>query len=230
MKYFCLLLIAMISAVSTFTAADPADDSGVFLDPSNTKAPIMESGNQNEDTTIQEPGENATKQNESSESVGASAVESPSDVEGIWILRLNSSLVTMAVRQSGQDLFGTAKAEQPVAWNGALAGTLKGDDIELALAYTADLKVVATKLSGQVSGDSLKGTFVQADSIGEAFKEDFSATRTTSDVSSYQPAKTETTEPEKEPAETLPQQSRFKSVTALASSIDPNIKGIHAPL
>ncbi len=169
------------------------------------------------------------------------ATAAPPSVQGIWKVSTASMEITMALNQSGESLFGLAKFEGDLPWNGAVAGSLSGDEVHLSLAAMPGSVLTSTYLSGTVEGDSMTGSYVRSDSNGNAARGQFTAAMINPDTSAYTPA---VVEPIQEPAPpeqqspppvtgdeqstspeqpTVQEKSKFRDVTQLARQIDPNI-------
>ena len=177
------------------------------------------------------------------------AAAAPPSVQGIWKVSLAGMEIIMALNQSGESLFGVAKFEGDLPWNGAVAGSLSGDEVHISLASMPGKVLTSTYLSGTVEGDSITGSYIRSDSSGSAARGQLTATMINPDTSVYTPAAVETVQ-EPAPAEqqsapqitsaaesTSPEQptvqekkSKFKDVTELAKGIDPNILPSMAPL
>ncbi|NMC11012.1 MAG: hypothetical protein GYA39_08590 [Methanothrix sp.] len=171
--------------------------------------------------------------------------KAPIIVQGIWKVSLAGIDVIMALNQSGQSLFGLAKFEGDDPWNGAVAGSLSGNEIYLSLAAIQGDVLASTFMSGTVVEGSIAGAYVRSESSGHAAKGEFAATMISPDTSGYTPAKVNAVETVQEAAP-LAQQgangaqtteqpaasstSKFKDVTQLAKGINPNILPRMAPL
>jgi len=171
--------------------------------------------------------------------------KTPEIVQGIWKVSLAGNDVIMALNQSGESLFGLAKFEGDDPWNGAVAGSLSGNEIYLSLAAIQGDVLASTFMSGTVVEGSIAGAYVRSESSGHAAKGEFAATMISPDTSGYTPAKVNAVETVQEAAP-LAQQgangaqtteqpaasstSKFKDVTQLAKGINPNILPRMAPL
>lgn len=150
----------------------------------------------------------------------------PLSVQGIWTVSLGGNEITMAVNQSGDSLFGQAKFEGAEPWNGAIAGSLSGRAVHIALAALQGKVLVSTQMSGTVQDDSIAGSYVRSNSDGVAAKGEFTAARISTDATQYTPAEITATSvaPETEPAPAAQTKStRYNDVRDLAKGIDPNI-------
>jgi len=171
--------------------------------------------------------------------------KTPLIVQGIWKVSLADIDVIMALNQSGESLFGLAKFEGDNPWNGAVAGSLSGNEIYLSLAAIQGDVMASTLMSGTVVEGSIAGFYIRSDSSGHAAKGELAATMISPDTSGYTPAKVNAVETVQEAAP-LSQQgsnvaqtteqpassstSKFKDVTQLAKGINPNILPRMAPL
>lgn len=165
--------------------------------------------------------------------------EGPADVQGIWKVSLAGTEITMALNQSGDSLFGLAKFEGTEPWNGAVAGSISGRTVHLAMGTMQTDAVVATYLSSTLEGDTMRGVYVRSDSNGSAARGELDATMIAKDTSGYTPAVVEavsqTAAPEQSQtpvaqAAVQDKTSPFKDVRNLAKGIDPNILPSMAPL
>lgn len=178
---------------------------------------------------------------EANESVNAIAAaedvtpEASASIQGIWQLSLEGTVITVALNQSGDTVFGQAKFEGADPWNGAVAGSVSGKIVHLAVAALEGEVLVSTYMACTAEGDSITGSYVRYDGSG-ATEGDLSASRVSSDTSGYTPAMVAASATA---AEALPQptaqpatakKSPFKDVRELAKGIDPNIMPKFAPL
>ncbi len=196
----------------------------------------------------QDMASNATA-NISAPSESVSAPAGPANMQGIWKVSLAGTEITMAVNQSGDSLFGQCKFEGDTPWNGVVSGSVSGRAVNIAMAALEGNVLVATEMSGTVTGNSILGSYVKSDSSGNAAKGELTATRTSTDTAEYTPAKTETSAeaatqqtPSTEQYTQLGSQTsaekpavstnngRYNDVTQLAKSIDPVILPRHAEL
>ncbi len=174
------------------------------------------------------------------------AAAAPANVQGIWKLTIADVEITMALNQSGDSIFGLAKSEGDDPWNGAVAGSLSNDEVQLSLASMPGKRLTATYLRGTVKDDLMTGIYIRSDSSGKAARGEFTA-KMVPNAPSYTPAVVEAVQepassaqqsslqnasvaqisPEQPPKET---KSKFYSVTELAKGINPNIMPSMAPL
>lgn len=188
----------------------------------------------------------------------ASPPASPASIQGIWKVSLAGADITMAVNQSGDSLFGQCKFEGDTPWNGVVAGSVSGRAVNIAMAALQGKVLVSTDISGTVSDDSIKGSYIRSDSNGLAAKGDMNANRTSTDTAGYTPAKVEAAAVEAPSAQKTTQtnitqttteqaqqlgtgvgtiqpavtsgSAKYNDVTNLAKSIDPMILPRHANL
>jgi hypothetical protein len=171
-------------------------------------------------------------------STHTSESRSSASVQGIWKISLGEKDIVAAINQSGESIFGLAKFEGENPWNGAVAGSLSGNEISVSLAAVEAETLDSTYISGTVEGDSMKGNFIRSDSSGKATRGEFTAMLISPDTSGYTPAviQTVSTSSAETPKEIVEQnnvtsaqpalpvaKSKFKDVTELARGIDPNI-------
>jgi hypothetical protein len=172
-------------------------------------------------------------------------------MQGIWKASFGENEVVMAVNQSGQFLFGLAKYEGELPWNGALAGFMSENNVSISLAAMDDGTLSSTCILATLDGEGMKGFFIRSDDSGKAEQGEFSAILIDPDTSHFTPAVvaaapssadqsgTATVGLEKENASKVEvaepsaievSESRFKDVTSLAKGINPNILPRMAPL
>ena len=171
--------------------------------------------------------------------------KAPIIVQGIWKVSMADTDVIMALNQSGESLFGLAKFEGDNPWNGAVAGSLSGNEIYLSLAAIQGDVLASTFMSGTVVEGSIAGVYVRSESSGHAAKGELAATMISPDTSDYTPAVVNSVEAVQEAAPlaqqganvsqtteqpAASQTSKFKDVTQLAKGINPNILPRMAPL
>jgi hypothetical protein len=219
-----IILLALLASISFGLAQD------------SPSFPVDRTMNGTDDAGMASGVNNTSVANSVADSI---ATASPS-VQGIWKVSLAGVEITMALNQSGESLFGVAKFEGDLPWNGAVAGSLSGDEVHISLASMPVKVLTSTYLSGTVEGDSITGSYVRSDSSGSAARGQLTAIMINPDTSAYTPAAVETVQ-EPAPAESAPQitstaqstsleqptvqekKSKFKDVTQLAKGIDPNI-------
>jgi len=229
-----IILLALLASISLGLAQDSPSFS------------VDRTMNGTDDAGMTSGVNNTTVANSVADSIATAA---PPSVQGIWKVSLAGVEIIMALNQSGESLFGVAKFEGDLPWNGAVAGSLSGDEVHISLASMPGKVLTSTYLSGTVEGDSITGSYIRSDSSGSAAMGRLTATMINPDTSVYTPAAVETVQ-EPAPAEqqsapqitstaesTSPEQptvqekkSKFKDVTELAKGIDPNILPSMAPL
>jgi hypothetical protein len=220
-----IILLALLASISLGLSQD------------SPSLPVDLTMNGTDDAGMASGGNNTSVANSVTDSIATAA---PPNVQGIWKVSLAGVEIIMALNQSGESLFGVAKSEGDLPWNGAVAGSLSGGEIHISLASMPDKVLTSTYLSGTVEGDSITGSYVRSDSSGSAARGRLTATMISSDTSAYTPAAVETVQ-EPAPAESAPQitstaesanpeqstvqekKSKFRDVTELAKGIDPNI-------
>lgn len=168
----------------------------------------------------------------------AVAPDASASIQGIWQFTLADTEITMALSQSGDVISGQAKFEGADPWNGAVAGSVSGRMVHIAMAALQGNVLVSTYMACTAEGDSITGSYVRSDGSGSAAKGGLSASRISSDISGYTPAvvaasdTAEEAQPQttdQQPA-TASTKSPFKDVRDLAKGIDPNIMPRFAPL
>ncbi len=122
----------------------------------------------------------------------------PHNVQGIWSLSLKGTeQLTLAMHQEGSLLFGSAKSEGVMSggavsegvlpWNAAVMGEISGNRVELTLTSLQGQSLMSLKLLGSIEGESLKGSFVQADDRGGSDSGLFTAVMINPNLSAYTP-------------------------------------------
>ena len=138
----------------------------------------------------------------------------------------------MALNQSGDALFGLAKFEGDKPWNAAVAGSISGKQVHLAIGALQEDAVASMYLGGTLERESVRGTYVRSDSSGNAAKAEFVAARISPDTSGYTPAAVEAASQTVEQSslktpvaqpEAQAKKSAYRDVLDLAKGIDPNI-------
>jgi hypothetical protein len=110
-------------------------------------------------------------------------------IQGIWSFNLKSTeLITVALHQNGEELFGSGKSES-YGWNAALQGSISGTRLSLALTALKNNSLNSIRLMGTLQNDSISGTFVQSDDLGNTESGLFNAVLINRNLSSYSPAK-----------------------------------------
>jgi len=211
-------------------------------------AQVASSYQENQAANVTDDGLNAAETDNNTTTVETVAATAQPNVQGIWKATIAGVEITMALNQSGDSLFGLAKSEGDDPWNGAVAGYLLNDEVQLSLASMPGKTLTSTYLRGTVKDDSIAGSYIKSDSSGKAAKGEFSASMILPDASGYTPAVVKAVQ---EPAPSVEQGSmqnastaqgissegtsqktktKFYSVTELAKGINPNIMPSMAPL
>ena len=124
-----------------------------------------------------------------SASFGTAYTEKTAEIQGIWSFNLKGTeLVTAALHQYGEELFGSGKSESS-GWNAALQGSISGTRFSLAMTALMNNSLNSIRLMGTFQNDSISGTFVQSNDLGNAESGLFKAVLINRDLSSYSPAK-----------------------------------------
>jgi hypothetical protein len=174
------------------------------------------------------------------------------NVQGIWNVSLAGTGITVAVNQSGDSIYGRCKFEGAEPWNGAVAGSLSGNSINIAIAAMQGKVLVSTDITGTISDDVLLGRYVSYGNNGNETNGEVTGTRISPDVADYTSVKIKAeATAEQLPASTpaLVQQpvavqlaqanaaqdnqatkSRFKDVTQMARGINANVLPWSFPL
>lgn len=196
-------------------------------------------------SVLAESGENVPGNNLTANATSTPTAELVSIV-GIWNVSLSGIGITMALKQSGDSIFGMCKFEGAEPWNGVLAGSLSGKAANIAMAALQGNVLVSIQITGTISDADLQGSYVSYDSAGKETKGEVTGTMISPDVTDYAPAKVkEALAPASTSVEQLqsPQQpkpatanqnqtkkSRLNDVTELARGINANILPWSFPL
>jgi hypothetical protein len=114
-----------------------------------------------------------------------------SDLQGIWRFNLAETEVTVAISQSGDTIYGYCKFEGDNPCNGVVSGSVSGKAVHIALVALQGKVLVSTAAEATFQEDSLTGSYVKADSEGNAALGELTATKISADVSDYTPVKVE---------------------------------------
>jgi len=109
-------------------------------------------------------------------------------LEGSWIFGLEDAQIFMVVHQSGEDLFGAAKSEDPEPWNAMVRGSISGDEVEMDILSIQNAALVSMNIMGTVSEGMITGSFVWSDSNGNFAGGDVAIIQISPDTSGYEPA------------------------------------------
>ncbi|MHC1631676.1 MAG: hypothetical protein ACXQT4_05250 [Methanotrichaceae archaeon] len=172
------IILSVLIAMVFMSGLSLAEDSGQTMD-----ASVNESINKE----VVETSDNVTEAVEASDNVTTedTADESQS-LEGIWLFPEMG--ITLVMHQSGDDLFGAATCEDPEPWNAVMTGSISGDKIELNTLSPQNCVLVSVKITATVSDDTITGSFIQADSLGNVKHGDVMGLRTALDTAGYEPA------------------------------------------
>ncbi len=114
-----------------------------------------------------------------------------SDLQGIWRFNLAETEVTVAISQSEDRIYGPCKFEGENPWNGVVSGSVSGKAVHIALVALQGAVLVSTAAEATIQDDTLTGSYVKADSEGNAALGELTAMKISADVSDYTPAKVE---------------------------------------
>ena len=123
--------------------------------------------------------------------VSTGRISGGSDLQGIWRFNLAEAEVTVAISQSGDSIYGPCKFEGESPWNGVVSGSVSGKAVHIALVALQGVVLVSTAAEATIQDDSLTGSYVKADSEGNAALGELTAMKISADVSDYTPAKVE---------------------------------------
>jgi hypothetical protein len=110
------------------------------------------------------------------------------NLEGTWILNTDESQILMALYQSENLLFGAAKSEAPVPWNGLVNGSISGNEVQIQILSLRDGALVSTIITASAGDGTLEGRFVQSDTNGRVKDGTVIAIMFSTETSGYQPA------------------------------------------
>ncbi|MCQ8903549.1 MAG: hypothetical protein NQU42_05600 [Methanothrix sp.] len=108
------------------------------------------------------------------------------DVNGIWSVSLNDTMITAAINQTGREITGSCRSD---AWSGVISGMVSGDQMNMAVAALQGDFLISIYMSGKVAGEVVNGEFVRTDSSGISDSGSFIARRVSSDTSGYASSK-----------------------------------------
>jgi hypothetical protein len=172
---FRSIALSLILAISLISGLSAAEDSNVSMDESD-----VQPGDLLEPTIT--------------EAADVAAASDAMILEGSWILNLDDLQISMVIRQSEDLLFGAANSETPEPWNGVVSGSLDEDAVEIEILSLQDGVLVSTLVSGTAAADgTIRGQFVQSDSMGKVNTGSAIGFLTSPDTSGYEPADVPTT-------------------------------------
>ncbi|ABK15005.1 MAG: hypothetical protein H5T42_02920 [Methanothrix sp.] len=117
------------------------------------------------------------------------AEAAPLSLQYIWSLSLSSGeQITMALNQSGSELFGSAKYEGAEPWNGVVVGSVSDSSVDLVLTALMGKSLVPMVLKGSYSEDTITGTYSVYSPTGVVESGKFTAMWINPDTSVYTPA------------------------------------------
>ncbi len=180
-KRFALVAIIITMLLSGLSLAE---DAGQNL---NTSSPLES------ETSIGPLAEDAGQNLEASpspenETTPDLATTEDLSLEGSWIFTLEDAQIFMVIHQSGEDLFGAAKSEDPVPWNAMVRGSISGDEVEMDILSIQNAALVSMNIMGTASDYDITGSFVLSDSNGNFAGGDVMITQISPDTSGYEPA------------------------------------------
>lgn len=121
--------------------------------------------------------------------LGQSPTDKAEDIQGIWSINLKGSeQLVMVLHQSGDDLFGSCKSDGS-GWNAAVLGSMYKTRLELVTSAIENSSLTLTRFNGTLQNQSISGTFVKSDDLGNVDSGLFKAVLINKDVSGYSPAK-----------------------------------------
>lgn len=127
----------------------------------------------------------------------------PLSLQYIWSLSMSSGeQITMALNQSGSELFGSAKYEGAEPWNGVVVGTVNGTSVNLVMTALKGRSLVPIVLKGSYSEDTITGTYNVCSPRGVVDSGKFTAMWINPDTSVYTPAVIPEAAPPAPPAQT----------------------------
>jgi hypothetical protein len=168
-------------------------------------------------SSTKEVGQNNRSASQNSTLQSLNTLEKTAEIQGIWSFNLKGTeQVTAALHQSGGNLFGSSKSEASSSWNAVVTGYISGTSLELIMTVLKNNSLTSTKLSGTYQNDSVTGTFVRSDDLGNFDTGLFRAVLTSKDLSGYSPAKS--AKPALQPAVNEPASVPVSSVASAPAS------------
>lgn len=120
---------------------------------------------------------------------GQSPAEKEEDIRGIWSINLNGSeQYVMVLHQIGDDLFGSCKSDA-TGWNAAVLGSMYKTRLDLVTTANENGSLTSIRFNGTLQNQSISGTFVRSDDLGNFDSGSFKAVLINRDISGYSPAK-----------------------------------------
>ena len=121
--------------------------------------------------------------------LGPSSAEKAAEIQGIWSINLKGiEQVTMVLHQSGGYLFGSCKSESS-GWNAVVLGSVHKASLEVVTTEIENGSLTSTGFIGTFQNESISGTFVKSDDLGNVDSGLFKAVLINRDLSGYSPAK-----------------------------------------
>ena len=121
--------------------------------------------------------------------LGPSSAGKTAEIQGIWSTNLKGvDQVTMVLHQSGGNLFGSCKSESS-GWNAVVLGSVYMARLELVTTAIENNSLTSTRFIGTFQNESISGTFVKSDDLGNVDSGLFNAVLINRDLSGYSPAK-----------------------------------------
>jgi hypothetical protein len=108
-------------------------------------------------------------------------------LEGVWVLDMDGERASMVVYQTGSDLAGACTGDNPEPWNAVMAGSVSGGGVDLFALSIQDGVGVMIEILGEENGGAIRGSFVQADSLGGWRMGNLTGFKTSPDTSAYVP-------------------------------------------
>ena len=150
-------------------------------------------------TTAKEAGQNDSTPSQNSALVssatsdsallGPSSAEKAAEIQGIWSLSLKGTeQATMVLHQNDDELFGSCKSEA-TGWNAVVLGSVYRARLELVTTAIENNSLISTRFTGTFQNESISGTFVKSDDLGNVDSGLFKAVLINRDLSGYSPAK-----------------------------------------
>lgn len=155
--------------------------------------------------------------------LGPSSTEKAAEIQGIWSVNLKGTeQVVMVLHQNGDDLFGSCKSEAS-GWNAVVLGSVSGTRLELVATAIENDSLTSTRFTGTFQNESISGTFMKSNDLGNFDRGLFKAVLINRDLSGYSPEKS--TNPAPPSTDTAVPASSPSTVSAPSGQIQPKQLG-----
>jgi hypothetical protein len=121
--------------------------------------------------------------------LGSASAEKAAKIQGIWSINLKGTeQVTMVLHQKDDCLFGSCKSESS-GWNAVVLGSVYETRLELVTTAIENNSMTSTRFIGTLQNESISGTFMKSDDLGNVNSGLFKAVLINKGLSGYSPAK-----------------------------------------